>query len=161
MSFREFTSRASFVAARAIIYTVLLFVPFSLLVIVISKLFGRVLPTGWSLFLFDFITVIIIVFGSIVLRQIREFLLNHSGIQTTASIFESQRCDDNEDACVCGRYHYFDVRGKEYRFKCKICIHWPSNEQWELVKKGYFEGAVSIVYYLPWFPYIHKINFPI
>ena len=161
MSLREYINRFSLVIGQAIIYTLLLFVPISLLTVFISKLLNRSIPAGWLLFLLDFITVVIIILGLAVLRWVKEYLLKHFGVQATATIFESHRCDDNEDACICGYYHYFDKQGREYRFKCKICIHWPSNEQWELVKKGYYQDAVNTVYYLPWFPYTHKIHFPI
>jgi len=161
MSFREYINRFSGVIALAILWTILLFVPISLLMVFISKLLNRAAPSGWTLFFLDFITVVIIIFGLAIWKRIKDTLLKYYGVQTIATILESQRCDDNEDACICGYYHYFDRRGGEYRFKCKICIHWPNNEQWDLVKKGYYKDAINIVYYLPWIPYIHKIHFPI
>ena len=112
------------------------------------------------------LSVIALVLGLVlieieVLGPFKHVVVTRYGIKTTGTVVSSFDCSDPEDSCMCGSYKFSDLRGQDYEFKFKICIHWPSNEQWKLIKQGYSEGAQNPVYYLRFLPFVHEIQFPI
>lgn len=96
-----------------------------------------------------------------IFKPFLHILVTRYGIRTVGTVVRSSRCYDSEDTCLCGSYKFSDLHGKDYEFEFKICIHWPSDEQWKLVKQGYSVGAQNPVDYLRRFPSIHEIQFPI
>ena len=81
------------------------------------------------------------------------------GMQTTATVISSERCDDREDVCVCGMYRYTDWRNHEHRVKFRHCYaHIRSKESWDEVMKLYGLGAQNTIYCARWFPSIHEIQ---
>ena len=69
----------------------------------------------------------------------------------------SQRCDDNEDVCVCGVYRYYDHLHWEHKVKFRYCQHWPRHAEWDKVMQSCGPGAENTVSYVPWFPWIREI----
>ena len=95
---------------------------------------------------------------SLVYPQVSHFLVTRFGTQTMGTVISSQRCDDNEDVCVCGVYSYHDSWKWEHKVKFRYCWHWPTNAEWDKVMQSCGVGAENIVYYLPWFPLIREIQ---
>lgn len=112
------------------------------------------------LFFMVVLLVIRIFFYGGILR-VKHFALTKFGLQTTGRIIHSERCDDSEDVCVCGIFRYHDHLKWEHKVKFRFCWHWPSNEEWDKVMQSYGLDAENPVYYLPWFPFIHEIQFNI
>jgi len=106
-------------------------------------------------------TLIGLIYAVASARTVKHFVVTKIGIQTTATVIHSQRCDDNEDVCVCGTYIYHDRLNWEHKAKFRYCWHWPSNEDWDKVMQSCGLGAENPVYYLPWLPFIHDIQWTV
>jgi hypothetical protein len=161
MSRRESLNRSCLAILIIVVSGFLISLPLLYLTRVIFYNQNRNPPEDWLILCITLAVDMAIFFGLITWSYSKKMILEKFGIQTTATIIESNRCDNNEDACICGFYQYLDSTGRKHRAKFNICIHWPSNEQWELVQRGYSNGATNKVKYLRWFPFIHKIDFPI
>jgi hypothetical protein len=104
------------------------------------------------------VSIIVLPVLSLVFAPVKHFMVTKIGNQTTGTVIRSQRCDDSEDVCVCGVYSYQDQLKWEHKVKFRCCWHWPSNEEWEIVIQQCGSGAENTVYYLPWLPFIHEIQ---
>ena len=79
------------------------------------------------------------------------------GVKTTGTVIISQPCDD-EDVCLRGFYSYRDWLSWEHKFKFHISVHQP-DEHWIKILQNYKLGAQNTVYYLPFMPFIHEMQF--
>jgi len=136
-------------------YFILSGYPVWFLVVLVPLTLLGVALSGISLF------VGLILIEAEVLAPFKHIFLTRYGIKTIGTVVSSSDCSDREDVCVCGSYKFSDLRKQDYEFKFKICIHWPSKEQWKLVEQGYSEGAQNPVYYLRFWPVVHEIQFPV
>lgn len=92
------------------------------------------------------------------LIRVGRLLVVRFGIETTAVVISSQRCDDKHDAYLQGHYVYQDREGREHTFAFTISVHWSGDEQWRRVTQRYAQGAQNRVRYLPWLPAFHEIE---
>ncbi len=94
------------------------------------------------------------------LMLIHRLLIHLFGVNGEAEVIEYSRPYDHEDECAEAVYVFSDKRGRSHRGRDKCCIHWPSDQQWDCVEKGYSVGAKNPIRYIPLFPKIHKVYFP-
>ena len=113
------------------------------------------LPILVPLFVF---TLMALIAAAASAHTVKHFVVTRIGIPTTATVIHSERCDDNEDVCVCGTYTYHDRLNWSHKAKFRYCSHWPSNEDWAKVRQSCDVGVENTLYYLPWFPFIQEIQ---
>ena len=161
MPHRESVNRSCLTILVIAIFGILISLPVFFLTRIIFYSQNINPPADWLLVCVTFVIVAVIFLCLIMWPYSKKLILKRFGTQTSATVIESDRCDNSEDICMCGYYQYRDSHGQEHKAKFKICFHWPSHEQWEMVQKGYSKGAINNVKYLRWLPFVHEINFPI
>ena len=144
-------SSRSFLTLNFIALQVLLFV-------IRLLLMGRRLVNSAIIIVWSFGVVVALWLLSRLVVALSRLMVTSFGIETTAIVVHSQRCDEHGDAYLQGHYVYRDLYGREHSFAFKICSDWPGDEQWRKVMQLYTQGAKNRVRYLRWVPALHEIQ---